>query len=105
MSNDEMSYELKHWGIGAGVAGVIIALVLLASPYVVYEDDPYQMVRYAIQHIIIVLLALITLSGVILFLDWITDYDLLDKIGENPMATSFFVVGVVLCITILFVYA
>ena len=106
MPNDEAtSFEIKHWLLGSGVAGIVIFMLLVASQYVVYEDDPYQLVRYTIQHIIVVLLSLVTLSGVILFLEWITDYDLLNKIGEDSKATALFTASVIFCITLLFVYA
>jgi hypothetical protein len=100
--------EFFHWGIvTAGcvlVLGIIIGLSL--SPlHIAVGSDPYSLLRYLLLRIAAIAIAAPALTGLMIFVDFVTPGDWMRAIGDDAKACSYImsavilVIGAVLCWT------
>jgi hypothetical protein len=103
-----MKTEFFKWGILAACSTVILSLLVLLSVLyapVATDDDPYLLVRYILLRLTGISIALPALTGLMLFVDFITPDDWMKAIGDDPKACSYvmsaviLVIGAVLCWT------
>ncbi len=92
-----MLREFKQWLIASAVGCTGIATLLGFSPWIIPED-PNALARYALIRVTAVLIGLISLSGGMLFVNFITPDDWMDGIGKNQMASAILMSAVVLVI-------
>ncbi|HMK35314.1 MAG TPA: DUF350 domain-containing protein [Desulfomonilaceae bacterium] len=92
-----MFREFKQWLIASTVGCTAIAGVLWFSPWITPED-PSSLLRYVMIRVTAVLIGLISLSGGMLFVNFITPDDWMDEIGKDQVASAILMSAVVLVI-------
>jgi hypothetical protein len=92
-----MSGEFKQWLIASAIGCVGIFGLLWCSSWII-PDDPSALLRYVFIRLTAVLIGLISLSGGMLFVNFITPDDWMDGIGKNQMASAILMSAVVLVI-------
>ena len=99
-----MFREFKHWAIASVLAVASVTSLLACSEWVM-PHDPLALLRYVVIRLTAVLIGLITLSGGMLFVNFITPDDWMDGIGKDPtssailMSAVVLVIGAILCWT------
>ncbi len=99
-----MFKEFKQWTIASLLAGTMITGLLACSDWIM-PHDPLALLRYVVIRLTAVLIGMITLSGGMLFVNFITPDDWMDGIGKDPTASAMLmsaivlVIGAVLCWT------
>lgn len=103
-----MKTEFLHWSIvTAGctlVLGLIIGLSLSSSSFPI-GSDPYSLLRYLLLRIAAIAIAAPALTGLMIFVDFVTPGDWMRAIGDDAKACSYImsavilVIGAVLCWT------
>jgi hypothetical protein len=78
-----------------GSSGIALLLFLSRS---ITPEDPDVLLRYLAVRLTAVLLGLITLSGGMLFINFITPDDWMEGIGKDSIASAILMCGVVLVI-------
>jgi hypothetical protein len=92
-----MFREFRQWLIASTVGCTGVASLLWCSPWII-PDDPNVLARYVLIRVTAVLIGLISLSGGMLFVNFITPDDWMDGIGKNQMASAILMSAVVLVI-------
>ncbi len=103
-----MRKTLFHWGVLA--ASCVLALGLLMSLSVTWvplinAGDPYNLLRYLVLRLTAIAIAAPALTGLMIFVDFVTPGDWMKAIGDDPKACSLvmsaviLVIGAVLCWT------
>jgi hypothetical protein len=97
-----------HWSLLAMLCVLalvfIVGLSLMWSP-VVNPEDPYILLRYLLLRLTAIAIAAPALTGLMLFVDFVTPNDWMKEIGDDAKACSFvmsaviLVIGAVLCWT------
>ena len=99
-----MFTEFKQWAIVSIFASMAVAGLLVCSNWIT-PHDPLSLLRYVIIRLTAVLIGMITLSGGMLFVDFITPDDWMAGIGKDPtssaivMSAVVLVIGAILCWT------
>jgi hypothetical protein len=92
-----MLREFKQWLIASTAGCAAIIGLLWSSPWII-PDDPNALARYMLIRVTAVLIGLISLSGGMLFVNFITPDDWMDGIGKDQMASAVLMSAVVLVI-------
>ncbi len=93
-----MNRECKKWLL-ASTAGTGLLVAAMGAAQWVLPDDPGQLSRYALIKLVGVITGVITLSGGMLFIDYITPDDWMDLIGKNETASSLVMCAVILALS------
>jgi hypothetical protein len=99
-----MYNEFRKWAIASVLASIAVAGLLSCSNWVM-PHDPSALLRYVVIRLTAVLIGMITLSGGMLFMDFITPDDWMAGIGKDPtssavvMSAVVLVIGAILCWT------
>lgn len=103
-----MTRAFLHWSLVALLSGLVLVFVielsLVWSP-LVNPDDPYTLLRYLLLRLTAITIAAPALTGLMLFVDFVTPGDWMKAIGDDAKACSFvmsaviLVIGAVLCWT------
>ncbi|MBI5248427.1 MAG: hypothetical protein HY912_02935 [Desulfomonile tiedjei] len=99
-----MFSEIKQWAVASMLASTAVAGLLACSNWIM-PHDPLSLLRYVVIRLTAVLIGLITLTGGMLFVDFITPDDWMDGIGKDPtssaivMSAVVLVIGAILCWT------
>jgi hypothetical protein len=103
-----MTRSLYHWSLLALLCALalvsIVWLSLVWSP-VVNPDDPYILLRYLMLRLTAIAIAAPALTGLMIFVDFVTPNDWMKAIGDDAKACSIvmsaviLVIGAVLCWT------
>jgi hypothetical protein len=89
--------EFAHWALVSFIGASVIAALVIISREIMC-DDPDALLRYLLLRITAVLTGLISLSGGMLFLDFITPDDWMAGIGKDKFASAILMSAVVLVI-------
>jgi hypothetical protein len=99
-----MFREFKHWVIASVMASTAVAALLACSNWIM-PHDPLALLRYVVIRLTAVLIGMITLSGGMIFVDFMTPDDWMAGIGKDPtssaivMSAVVLVIGAILCWT------
>jgi hypothetical protein len=99
-----MPNEFKQWGIASGLSALAVSGLLWSGTWIMPED-PSGLLRYTLIRLTAVLIGMITLTGGMLFVDFITPDDWMEGIGKDPtssailMSAVVLVIGAILCWT------
>jgi hypothetical protein len=100
--------EFFHWAIVSSVCAVVLGLILalsLSSFPITSGNDPYSLFRYLLLRIMAIAIAAPALTGLMIFVDFVTPGDWMKAIGDDAKACSYImsavilVIGAVLCWT------
>lgn len=92
-----MFREFRQWLIASAIGCTGIASLLWFSPRII-PDDPDALFRYVLIRVTAVLIGMVSLSGGMLFVNFITPDDWMEGIGKNQMASAILMSAVVLVI-------
>ncbi|AFM25975.1 DUF350 domain-containing protein [Desulfomonile tiedjei] len=99
-----MPNEFKQWAIASVLSALAVSGLLWSGAWVMPED-PSGLLRYTLIRLTAVLIGMITLTGGMLFVDFITPDDWMEGIGKDPtssailMSAVVLVIGAILCWT------
>jgi hypothetical protein len=97
-----------HWSVLTTMCAVALVLFVglsLSWFPVISADDPYSVLRYLLLRLTAIAIAAPALTGLMVFVDFVTPGDWMKAIGDDPKACSFvmsaviLVIGAVLCWT------
>jgi drug/metabolite transporter (DMT)-like permease len=89
--------EFKKWAVASVLASTAVAGLLGCSHWAM-PQDPTGLIRYVVIRLTAVLIGMITLSGGMLFIDFITPDDWMDGIGKDPTSSAIVMSAVILTI-------
>jgi hypothetical protein len=92
-----MFREFRQWFIASTLGCAGIAGLLWFSPGII-PGDPNALARYVLIRVTAVLIGMISLSGGMLFVNFITPDDWMEGIGKDQMASAILMSAVVLVI-------
>ena len=92
-----MSQQIKHWLMASSIGCMAIAAIMWTAYWMII-DDPCSLLRYMAIRLTGAITGLITLSGGMLFIDFITPDNWMENIGKNEMASAILMSSVVLVI-------
>jgi hypothetical protein len=99
-----MPNEFKHWAIASVLSAFAVSGLLWSGTWIMPED-PSGLLRYTVIRLTAVLMGMITLTGGMLFVDFITPDNWMEGIGKDPtssailMSAVVLVIGAILCWT------
>jgi hypothetical protein len=103
-----MKQEFFRWAIltAFSIFALVSALILgLYGAGVIGEEDPYSLLRYVLLRFTAIAIAAPALTGLMLFVDFITPGDWMKAIGNDSKASAYvmsaviLVIGAILCWT------
>jgi hypothetical protein len=103
-----MKKEFFRWAILTAFSVLVLGSGLILSLYgavIMSEDDPYSLLRYALLRFTAIAIAAPALTGLMLFVDFITPGDWMKAIGNDSKASAYvmsaviLVIGAILCWT------
>ena len=85
---DLLAGEIKEWLYASAIGlGVIAILTLLSLPFAM-DNDPYQSIRYLLVTPAKAIMAVIIVTGGILFIDFCTPGDFLYEASQGNLACA-----------------
>jgi len=95
---------IRSWMIGSSLCAVIVGLLLLLSPFVMPASDPWGLYRYFVNRVAAAAWGIVAVTGGVLFFDYVTPGNWLEKIEEGNTACAIVIVGVVITLGLVLCY-
>jgi hypothetical protein len=95
---------IRAWTIGSSFSAVVVAALLLVSPFVMPPSDPLGLYRYFVNRVAAAVWGIVAVTGGVLFFDYVTPGNWLEKIEEGNTACAIVTVGVIAALGLVLCY-
>lgn len=95
---------VRAWMIGSSVCVLVIAALLLVSPWVMPASDPWGLYRYLVNRVAAAAWGIVAVTGGALFFDYVTPGNWLQEIEGGNAACAIVTVGVIVTLGLVLCY-